>query len=242
MSGLLAKFREGVAIDRFWRVANYAAKNNNGIQTLLVVGILEEDARRLVEYLSRTRVASYEELRVNGSPLLEASIERCKRVIRVALLLRNGKIAPEELRKRCAETDVIAVQFDGGQPGAGLNRLLRDPNCDVLQEFRKKTCLLFPDAALYDFRLGDLVLSIARTVSEHTAFSGAPWYAYDMTRYDARYTDFMVTAQAAFRRNAPPREFIRDWKSQKLSMRPPFEEDSLERAYSAIINSKIGGS
>jgi len=233
--GILNRAWEAVAVRRFWKVSSTAGSlnQNRRLDNILLVNLDRRGASELIKFLERGRTESRELGWDEGITLPHPDGET-----HLSIIPTDRPVSDYYFRERCSRATAVAVRFEAGQPSSGLNRMLSHPQFCILREFSEKVFFVFGDSAIYDNRLHDLAVELVPIVAKETGFSNSPWYLYEAARYDARYSDFIDIALRVLRSGGTSRTFLREWQAAELSMRPPFHQEALERAYSKMIEAE----
>lgn len=229
--GILARAWECVAIRRFWEIVSTIHPSAT-IESVLWVGRESSRFKRLIQYLTRNAARHYEDSLSPDKVIIIDTYGHGN--VQMSYSCTDSPLPSKTFVSRCASASVIAIDFDAIQPSSGLKTLVNDPRYRTLVGYSNKTFFTFMDGAVYDERLHELSETIMM-VDRHTVFTSRPWYVCEHDRYDARYSDFLFLCADACRASGSARDLIRRWRSERLSMLPPFTEHSLSNAYAHVL-------
>jgi predicted GTPase len=240
LRNVLALAWEAAAIRCFWRIATQAAGREEIPENVMLVAQQPEELGRLSAFLTRA-VWPRSAAACSPTPVESGACDSADLLFshgrgesRLRTLVLNDKISSDDYVKAFEWADVIAVDFDAARLSAGLNSLMALLNFDTLKSYSRKVFFTFGDGAFFDSRLQDVLLEVVPSVVEVTGFGSRPWFIYESSRYDARYSDFIELAELVRRTGGADRELVRQWRQRRLSTRPPFQEAKLQEAFAKL--------
>lgn len=238
---VISRLWESVAIQRFVDVAAQVGGHVD-VQEILLLGAPDE-VHQLQAFLTRSPrglVGNEKARDARKVDAEECTVARPSGPVKLSWFVEKSP-PPELVRAACERADAIAVCVEAGQPSLGVGLLSRSAYFGWLADFRAKVLYVYGDGAVFDTRLAELVTQVAPAVARETRLGVRPWYVYEATTYDARYSDFMLLCMDIQRNGGSDRDLLRRWRQAGLSMRAPFHENILTRAFVATTVAEGGG-
>lgn len=123
--------------------------------------------------------------------------------------------------------DAIGIEVNASQIGSGLKSVM-ELNGQAILKKRK-------DAVFFLFGESQLITDYSQFVDVIPGYmadcscGSRPWFLF--SNYDVRYNDFVRIASQVVDVNGTPRELVRRWRQERLSIAAPFDETSLMRNF-----------
>jgi predicted GTPase len=139
--------------------------------------------------------------------------------------------------------DLVGVAIDASRISSGLSDLFRAPYFEALHSRAERVFFSCGHGAMFDDKLNDLVIDVVPKANEYWGYRQEKereplWFVYE--NYDARYTNFIELAQTVVTHRGTAQELVRQWRSNRLPLYPPFDANTLNRVMQEIIDSGEG--
>jgi hypothetical protein len=139
--------------------------------------------------------------------------------------------------------DLVGVAIDASRIASGLSDLFRAPYFEALHSRAERVFFSCGHGAMFDDKLNDLVIDVVPKTNEYWGYRQRKereslWFVYE--NYDARYTNFIELAQTVVAHRGTAQELVRQWRSNRLPLYPPFDANTLNLVMQEILDSGEG--